>query len=309
MTTKAQKIRVGAFVVVTAVLLSVVLVVFGGLRFWEKHTSYNIVFGGSVMGLEVGATVHLNGMRVGRVDEVGTAPNDLQKVLVKISVKNGTPVHADTKAFLQFAGITGLKVIDLRDGTLTSPKLPGGSIISEGEGVLDKLEAQAKNIAEQSKQLMDRANVIVDNIVVVSDNIKAVTDPKRFEGITEIIDQSAATARNLAATTTTLQATSKTLDAMVVENRVTLRNSLAAVETVSKSASSLMDVQVAGILGKAADFVGGLENLIRSNEGQLRSAVFDLRQASRNFKELSRDVRQRPSRLLFSTAPGERKLP
>src|SRR5665647_3871538 len=137
MTTKAQKIRVGAFVVVTAVLLSVVLVVFGGLRFWEKHTSYNIVFGGSVMGLEVGATVHLNGMRVGRVDEVGTAPNDLQKVLVKISVKNGTPVHADTKAFLQFAGITGLKVIDLRDGTLTSPKLPGGSIISEGEGVLD----------------------------------------------------------------------------------------------------------------------------------------------------------------------------
>jgi phospholipid/cholesterol/gamma-HCH transport system substrate-binding protein len=309
MTTKAQKIRVGAFVVVTAVLLSVVLVVFGGLRFWEKHDTYNIVFAGSVMGLEAGATVHLNGMRIGRVDEVRSAPNDLTKVLVKITVKHKTPIHADTKAYLQFAGITGLKVIDLRDGTLTSPALPPGSIIVEGEGVLDKLEAQAKNIAEQSKQLMDRANVIVDNIVVVSDNIKAVTDPKRFEGITEIIDQSAATARNLAATTTTLQATSKTLDAMVIENRVTLKSSLVAVETASKSAASLMDVQVAGIVGKAGDFIAGLENLVRSNEGQLRSAVFDLRQASRNFKELSRDVRQRPSRLLFSTAPGERKLP
>jgi hypothetical protein len=37
--------------------------------------------------------------------------------------------------------------------------------------------------------------------------------------------------------------------------------------------------------------------------------MFDLRQASRSFKELARDVRQKPSRLLFSTTPSERKLP
>ena len=126
MTTKAQKIRVGAFVLVTAVLLSVVLIVFGGVRFWENKETYHIVFSGSVMGLEKGAQVHLNGMRVGRVDEIEAAPGDLQKVLVTITVKKSVPIHADTRAILAFAGITGLKVIDLRDGSFTSPTLPPG---------------------------------------------------------------------------------------------------------------------------------------------------------------------------------------
>jgi hypothetical protein len=49
--------------------------------------------------------------------------------------------------------------------------------------------------------------------------------------------------------------------------------------------------------------------MVRGNEGQLRSAVFDLRQASRNFKELSRDLKQKPSRILFSDSASERKLP
>jgi hypothetical protein len=35
----------------------------------------------------------------------------------------------------------------------------------------------------------------------------------------------------------------------------------------------------------------------------------DLAQASRSFKDLVRDLRQSPSRLLFSKPPPERKLP
>ena len=52
-----------------------------------------------------------------------------------------------------------------------------------------------------------------------------------------------------------------------------------------------------------------LRGVVRDNGAYLRSSMFDLRQASRSFKELAREVRQRPSRLLFSNSPGERKLP
>ena len=52
-----------------------------------------------------------------------------------------------------------------------------------------------------------------------------------------------------------------------------------------------------------------MKGLVHNNEGQLRSAVFDLRQASRSFKELAREVRQRPSRLFFGDSQRERKLP
>lgn len=302
MTTKALKIRVGIFMMAAMALVALVVIVFGGVRFWEKKASYQIVFAGSVMGLEKGAQVHLNGMRVGRVDAIQAAPQDLRKVLVTITVNGNAPIHADTKAILAFAGITGLKVIDLRDGTHTAPLLPAGSLIAEGVTVLDELEAQAKMIAAQSGQLMANANRIVDNLV-------ALTDPKQFEGIDEIMDHSRALAKNMSATSNTLQA-------MVADNRAALKTSLAGVDAATKSVEAashsvvtMMDGQIAGLLGKAGGFIDGLDGMIRGTDGQVRAAVADLRQASRNFKELSRELKQKPSRILFSDAASDRKLP
>lgn len=309
MTTKAQKIRVGIFMMVTLALLGLVLVVFGGVRIFQKEKSFHIVFAGSVMGLEKGAPVHLNGMRVGRVDAIKAAPGDLQKVLVTITVKAEVPVHTDTKAILAFAGITGLKVIDLRDGTHTAPMLPEGGMIAEGETILDKLEKQAKTIVDQSGQIMANANRVVENLVVL-------TDPKKFEGIDEVIANARTISKNLTATSSTLQATSGTLQAVVNENRAVIKSSLAnvdaatkSIEVAARSAATMMDVQIAGLIGKAGAFIGGLEGMVKGNDGQLRAAVADLRQASRNFKELSRDLKQKPSRILFSDSASERKLP
>jgi phospholipid/cholesterol/gamma-HCH transport system substrate-binding protein len=45
------------------------------------------------------------------------------------------------------------------------------------------------------------------------------------------------------------------------------------------------------------------------NRAPLRSAIADLRQASRSFKELAREVREQPSRMLISSPKGDRKLP
>jgi hypothetical protein len=81
------------------------------------------------------------------------------------------------------------------------------------------------------------------------------------------------------------------------------------VRETADTTRAIFQEQVTGLVGKATEVLGDVRNLVRGSEGQLRSAVFDLRQASRNFKEMSRDVRARPSRLLFSTPPSERKLP
>jgi ABC-type transporter Mla subunit MlaD len=96
---------------------------------------------------------------------------------------------------------------------------------------------------------------------------------------------------------------------MVSENRATLKRSLDAVHAAAESTSNIINVQVAGLVTTAGDFMGQLRGLVTSNEAPLKSAVSDLRQASRNLKEMTREVRQRPSRLLFSGAPSERKLP
>jgi phospholipid/cholesterol/gamma-HCH transport system substrate-binding protein len=297
MAAKAQKIRVGLFTAATLALFAMVVTVFGGMRFWEKTDHYRIVFDTSVIGLEPGAEVYMNGIKVGRVDRVEVAAEDIRKVAVAIKVKRDTPVHSDTRAMLQYAGITGLKVIDLRDGSLAAPTLPPGAQIAAGTGLLDKLETQAQAIVDESGQLMKRAAMLTDNLI-------AVTDPARRA------------AENLATM-------SASLNAMVDENRAALRESIAAIRQTTRGASEtltairqtangtseLLDGQVAPLVASAGEFITDLKKLVTSNEGPLRAAVFDLRQASRSFKELARDVRQKPSRLLFSTVQSERQLP
>lgn len=283
MATNAQRIRVGLFATATLVLVAVVVVVFGGLRFWEHTARYRIVFESSVIGLEPGAQVYLNGIKVGTVAELGVSPSDIRKVEVVIEVEDGTPIHADTRAMLQLAGLTGLKTIDLRGGTPATPALPPGSQIAAGVGLLDKLEAQAQVIVDQSSELMKRAALLTDDLI-------AIAEPARRA------------AENLAGTSAQLRD-------MVGENRAVLHQSLLAFRQTARGASDLLDGQVAPMLVGAGDVIADLKRLLANNAAPLRAAMFDLREASRSFKELAREVRQKPSRLLFSSAPDERKLP
>jgi phospholipid/cholesterol/gamma-HCH transport system substrate-binding protein len=292
---KSKHLRAGIFVVGGLALFAFVVIVFGGVKFWEREDSYRIEFAESVRGLEKGAYVYLQGIRVGRVAEIGFGATPDAKVVVRIDVKGGTPIHADTKALLQYAGITGLKVIDLEAGTPTAPRIPVGGTIEQGETVLDKFEQKAQDVAEQSTQLMQRANQIVENIA-------KITEPSQFESMQEIMANTKALTANLA------QASAQ-LDKMVAENRVAVRASLGSVREAATRATELLDTHIGSLVANADSFLGRLDDMIRANEGPLRSAVFDLRQASRNFKELSRDVRQRPSRLLFSPTPTDRKTP
>ncbi|HEY5925896.1 MAG TPA: MlaD family protein [Kofleriaceae bacterium] len=274
-TTKQQKIRIGLFAVAAGALFALVLVVFAGLHFWKSRNRYYVEFDSSVYGLEKGADVFLNGIRVGKVGDIGLAKHDIRLVRVALDVNEDAPVRTDTTAVLQFAGITGLKVIDLRGGTLAAPQAARGSTLAVGETILDKLEAKGMKIVDQSVELMERANSIVAKSELIVDNLAKVTDPQQMG---DIMMQTRAVAGNLAQASASLRG-------LIDENRAGLRASVQAIEATAK---------------RAADLVDG---------NQVKAAVADLRQASRSFKELAREVRQKPSKLLFSKPEPDRKLP
>lgn len=295
MTSKAAKIRIGLFTIGTAALVAITLVVFAGLRFWEGRDEYKVKFADTVIGLESGAQVFLNGIHVGSVTEIFVDPEDLGKVDVTIRVKAGTQIRADTRALLQMAGITGLKVIDLRGGSLTSPRLAPGAQIAQGDTLLDKLELQAQTIVEQSTQLMARANKVVENLV-------AVTDPQAFAAMPEILAHARTSAANLARATAGL-------DSMIANNGAAMQQTIATIGASAKSARELMDGQMSLLLVNASSFISDMKGLVHDNESVVHAAVVDLRQASRSFKELAREVRQRPSRLFFGASAGDRSVP
>ncbi len=290
MTTKKRKIAVGIFAAASLGLLALVLVVFGGVRLLSQRDDYYITYEQSVMGLEVGATVSFNGIKVGRVGKVASDPQNLERVRVTIEVDADAPVRADTRAELKMAGITGLKAIDLRGGTASAPRLPAGSTIVAGETTLDKLEKQAKTLVDQTEELMKSARSLMASAQTVMAS-------------TGTMMQSANTvAENLGKTTASL-------NMMVEENRSALHASILAVCEATRSTKKLLDGQVADLLGSANTVVTDLGRMLRSNQEQLHAALGDIRTASRNFKDFSREVRQKPSRLLFSGNASERKLP
>ncbi len=306
MTDRRKQLRVGIFAIITAALLGVVLLVFGGLQFWKHHDHYDVVFDDSVLGLNAGAPVYLNGIEVGTVTGVHIAPDDLSKVRVALSVDVDTPIHVDTHAFLSMAGLTGIRSIDLKGGSYASPRLAQNGIIAAGQGTLDKLEAKAVMLADESGKLMLRANEIVDGANRVMTNLTTATDPVALQAI---LDNTRKTSANLADA-------SKGVIALVGETRVELAHSLASVngaasgaEAVTRSAQAIIDKQVTGLVDNATALVSDLRGVIHGNEIVVQAATADLRQASRSLKDLAREVRQKPSRLLFSNSQPDRKMP
>lgn len=293
--TKAQKIRLGLFAVGAGAATLLVLVVFAGLRFWEHHDHYTVDFTDSVLGLQEGAPVSFGGIKVGSVTNIALAPGDLRKVRVTIEVKRGLPIRTDTTATLSMAGITGLKSIDLHGGAIDAPPLPVGGAITPGETTLGRIERQAKQLVDSSQELMGHANQVMSNL-------EQLTQPVHFEGMSEII-------RSLRSASADFAATSASLRGMVAENRAPIRRTLESIDHVTGRAAAIVDSDVPRLLLGADDLVDELRGLVRDNGSYLRSTMFDLRQASRSLKEMARDVRQRPSRLLFAKPAHERELP
>ena len=293
-TSKQQKIRIGLFAVVAGALLGLVLVVFAGVHLFHHDKSYVIVFQSSVEGLQDGADISYNGVKVGSVDEVTIDKHDFRKVRVMIDVDRDTPITTDTKAYLQIAGITGLKTLDLRSDTARAPALAENSVIPVGLGTLDKLTKQAEDMADKAERVMDH----VEHISQQADEMVA--------GVAQPLQRIMKTANDAA---DHLAAASAKLDSTIDENRTAIKTTLTEVQTAAKTTTALLQNQVGRIADNAGDAIGALRDAIHDDNQQLRAAMVDIRQASRTFKELARDVRAKPSRLLFSDPAPDRKLP
>ncbi|MBV8762546.1 MAG: MCE family protein [Deltaproteobacteria bacterium] len=293
-TSKEQKIRIGLFALVSGALLGLVLFVFAGVHLFHHSKTYAIVFEASVYGLQDGADITYNGVKVGSVQEVAIDKRDNRKVRVMIEVDRDTPITTDTKAYLQIAGITGLKTLDLRSDSARGPELAENSVIPVGLGTLDKLTKQAEDMADKAERVMEHVQHI-------------------SERADQLVDQVATPLQQIMETakgaTDHLASASAKLDATIDENRVAIKSTLTEVQTAAKTTTALLQNQVGHLADNAGDVIGSLRDAIRDDNQQLRAAMVDIRQASRTFKELARDVKAKPSRLLFSDPAPDRKLP
>ncbi|MDD2331924.1 MAG: MlaD family protein [Candidatus Cloacimonetes bacterium] len=176
MVTKAQKIRLGIFIAIGSLLLLIFAGAVAGSRLVEKRDFYYIAFADySVSGLQVGGSVNFSGIKIGRVEEVKIDPDDVSKIIIKISVQSGTPIKEDAEAVLANVGITGLKAVEIRGGTNQAKTMKPGSFIKTGTSLFD--------------DVTDKAVSIADKVDQIAANLADMTDEKNRENIAEILKQ------------------------------------------------------------------------------------------------------------------------
>jgi phospholipid/cholesterol/gamma-HCH transport system substrate-binding protein len=164
METRAPFIIVGAFV------LAAIGAVFGFV-YWLHNsagtgtrTLHHVQFDGSVSGLLVGAAVLFNGIQVGEVTDLGLAIDNPRRVNVTIAVATGTPVRADTKAGLDFQGLTGVPVIALEGGKDVEPSTGVQTLVADPGAGLSMTQAARNALSRVDSVLADNAEPLKDTI-------------------------------------------------------------------------------------------------------------------------------------------------
>jgi phospholipid/cholesterol/gamma-HCH transport system substrate-binding protein len=164
METRAPFIVVGAFV------LAAIGAVFGFV-YWLHNsagtgarTLHQVQFDGSVSGLLVGAPVLFNGIQVGEVTALGLAIDNPRRVNVTIAVATGTPVRADTKAGLDFQGLTGVPVIALEGGKDVGPSTGAQTLIADPAAGLSMTQAARNALSRVDSVLAENAEPLKDTI-------------------------------------------------------------------------------------------------------------------------------------------------
>jgi phospholipid/cholesterol/gamma-HCH transport system substrate-binding protein len=330
---RAQKMRLGIFVIAGLVVLVGGLVVLAGMKLGEKRESYTIRYsdgGVSLSGLEVGSPVKYSGIRVGRVDVIKIDPKDVGVIVVEISLNEGTPVAEDTVANLGSMGITGLKYIELSRGSADAKIRKPGTEIPAGKSALDDLSNQAGEIAEKVNTAIERLNAFV--APEMKDRVASVLDRTdkllaTLEGtLSENREQLKVISTNLAAASAKFESLADHLDGTVagvdrvvadvgprLTKTVDETNALVKrLRSTADNADKLMAESAVAMgpegIQKTLDQVDILLErtnlmLLQSRESIIEGLAY-MRRTSENMTEFSRRIRDDPSLLLISDEEG-----
>jgi len=175
--------RINYFLVGIFVLIFSFLALYFG--FWLAKSGYNkedynyyiAYFDESVDGLTKDSVVKVNGVDLGRVQEIAISNKYLSKVKVVIALKKSIAIRKSMYAMLKNQGVTGLRYIDIEGGNIKSkiiePNKPN-SIINTKKSIMANI---SKNIPKT-----------LDKLTLFSNKLDRLLNDKNLNNFSEILD-------------------------------------------------------------------------------------------------------------------------
>lgn len=173
METRANYALIGLFTLAAIAAMFGFAVWFAGASGKGNRQEYRVVFSGSVSGLSRGASVLFNGLRVGEVASISLLPEDPRRVVATIEVDPLTPMRSDTRARLEYQGLTGVAAIQLSGGEPGTQPLKSGPANEPPTIFADRSDFQ--DIMETVQRLSRRADDVINRVErLFSDNEQSI---------------------------------------------------------------------------------------------------------------------------------------
>ena len=283
METRANFALVGLFT------LAVIAAAFGFVYWFRAAGSagdrvpYRLVFSGSVSGLSKGAAVRFNGIRVGEVTGVELVADDPSRVLATIAVDPKTPVKTDTRARLEFQGLTGVASVQLSGNqgsaaALVNPDGKGEPTIFADRSDFQDLMETAQRLAGKIDGIVNRVDkILLDGEAPFNSTLRNIEGFSRAlnensPGISAFIVQMTTTAQRFAALSDRVDRLADGADQILRGvDATSVNRSLANIEAFSKTLAD-NKTNIDGLLSEAA----GLTKRLNESAPKLDSTLADL---------------------------------
>lgn len=156
--------KVGLMVLAALVLAVVFALLLGSFNPFSNSHNLNLLYN-FAGGIEVGSPVRVMGIKVGKVKSIEFDPNEKTdsgeevKLRVRISVdkKAWNTLRADSRFFINLAGVIGEKFIEVTPGTLSeAPLNPDQKIRGEDPPRIDQLLSQSYSLAGKMLEFVNK---------------------------------------------------------------------------------------------------------------------------------------------------------
>ncbi len=317
MESRREQISVGIFVIIAAALLIFIVFALTG-AFAGSATQYHAKFNNAA-GLAPGASVHYaGGQKIGHVLKMQIDPNDPSLIDMTFTVDKGLPVKTDSKVAIMSFSPLGDNHLEIKPGSSKAPLAPSGTLLPSQPYVgFNDLTEQINKLAPQAQELIANLNARITQLKTTIDRVDdLLNDQNRanvsgslaeFHGMLKenrpaiqstLKNVNAASAKieplidQLRKTTDQANETLKHVDSIVVDNKEDIRAAI---------------LQLRKVLGSVSDLSDKLNQTLDANQDNIDQLLLNLRDVSENLRQFTDTIKARPSSLIHSSMPRDRK--
>ncbi len=276
-----------------------------GSSLFQSERVFYVVYD-NVEGLDTSSPVTLNGLDVGKVQEINISPTD-GKLIVSFKIKRDFVFSNQSVARIYGGGIIGGKSLAIVPNYESKiPAKDGDTLQGEiEEGIMELVN-------DRLTPLQTKIESAVEGVDSLMFSVNEVMDPKSRKSLRESID-------NLNKITSSFAVSSKSLENLLKENEQKLNNTFENLDVASQNFAKLSDSLAQINLGQMvselettlANFKELSENL-NSGEGTLGKLMKDeslytnLEYATKQLEELLQDIKLNPKRYIHVSVFGKK---